>query len=317
MKKNKYIIFATENPSSKFRVSQLSPHCDVYFRKTQPYPKKKGLTSRIKWYLSAAIETAYLALKFRNRVIIQNKFSSKYPILELMYKNIIYDIDDRIWEKGFQRYLFKILLSRAQSIVVANKNIERIVKIYNQNTTIIETPIPYIYKNLGDNCDKSYIYWCVQSGGVKYISKKWIELIEYIGLPLKIVMERLPTKAEKKYLNGIKVEYGVWTGGEEDNKNIINSAVTIMPLDRSSECLFKSSFKALCSLKAETKVIVSPVGYNRNLLNDKDNVISIIEEKEVINKFIYEKYVKNLEVEKILKRHSSENFINLYRGILL
>lgn len=233
-----------------------------------------------------------------------------------MYKNVIYDIDDRVWEKGFQRYLFKILISKARSIVVANKNIERIAKIYNKNTTIIETPIPNIYKKCDNIIYKSYAYWCVQSGGLKYFDNKWIEIMKYIGIPLKIVMERFPTIEEKKYLNAIKVEYSVWTGSEQDNEDINKAVFTIMPLGRNFECLYKSSFKALCSLKAETKVIVSPVGYNRILLNDSNNVISIQEERGAIKEFIIGKYVRNSKIDQIMMRHSLKNFIKSYKQIL-
>lgn len=319
----KFLIITSDNPSSKYRVALLKKNCEHYSRKYSPYPPVGNFRNKIKWYILNTIETIVVARKYKNHTIIQNKISSKYPIAELLYKNVIYDIDDRIWNKGIQRLIFSIIIRKASGVVVANERIYRVIKkMKMERIMIARTPVSEIYsrsrmKKKTDSLNiKPYLYWCVQSIGFTYINESWKELLREIGLPLKIVMERKPLKEEKNILSSLEVDYDVWIGEQADAANIADARATIMPLGRDKHSMYKSSYKALCSLKLGVPVIVTPTGYNSKLLNKSSLAISMQKGAKVILKLIENpEYLNNLDTNEIINIHSADEFFKSYSEV--
>ena len=89
-----------------------------------------------------------------------------------------------------------------------------------------------------------------------------------------------------------------------------------MPLGRDKHSMYKSSYKALCSLKLGVPVIVTPTGYNSKLLNKSSLAISMQKGAKVILKLIENpEYLNNLDTNEIINIHSADEFFKSYSEV--
>jgi glycosyltransferase involved in cell wall biosynthesis len=207
-------------------------------------------------------------------------------ILKKLNKNIIFDLDDAIYENHATvkpslfslDYLFfrlrknnlnKILLS-AKAVTVTVAYLAEYVKKYNKNVHIITGPIDcsaYIFVPKKNN-DKAVVGWIGSPVTAKYVRDilpAFAELLKkYPDIEFHIVGSK-PYEA-----GGINIKFFDWS--EESEIGLLSQFdIGIMPLTDDKWSKGKGGLKILQYFAMGIPVVCSPVGINEELVKDGIN----------------------------------------------
>jgi len=324
-------LFGRKGASSRYRLYQYIPLLeqkgikitayplindrayDVFMGVKKVHPVLKPF-HRIFLVLTAMIKRFFHILKagsFDAVYIQKDVLPSFYLfILKKLNKNLIFDLDDAIYENHAtvkpslfsldnlffrlrKNNLNKILLS-AKSVTVTAPYLAEYVKKHNENVHVITGPIDCsLYEVLGK----------------KDTGKK---VIGWIGSPVtaKYVQDILPAFAElqKRYpdieihivgskpfeVSGINIKFFDWT--EESEIGLLSQFdIGIMPLTDDKWSKGKGGLKILQYFAMEIPVVCSPVGINKELVNDGINgyhAKNMVEWTEKLGKLIENKSLR-------------------------
>jgi glycosyltransferase involved in cell wall biosynthesis len=265
-------------PSARFRIRQYIPHLVPYQIELNEFVSRFGAYPpvqrpyRLLWAVSTLADRSWVILKARrfNLTILQREMLSTFFTLEPLTKRPrILDVDDAIWLRRGGRFA-KRLAEICQGVICGNAFLADVFGAWNRNVVILPTAVDtarFFPKRVHkETLNGEVICWSGVSSGFMYLSQ--------VERPLSIVLSRRPGRRLRiisdrepgfRILHPDLVEYIPWSLQTEVNA-IQTAAVGIMPLDDSLLSRGKCAYKLLTYLACGLPVVASPVGMNKEIL---------------------------------------------------
>lgn len=240
------------------------------------------ITAMIKRFFHILKAGSYDAVYIQKDVLPSLYFMT----LKMLNKNLIFDLDDAIYEnhatvkpslfsldnlffKMRKNNLFKTLRS-ANAVTVTVPYLAEYVKKFNQNVHVITGPIDCsVYKQTSeDTSNKTIIGWIGSPVTVKYVQNVLPAFVElqkkHSDIEFHIVGSK-PFAAED-----INIKFFDWS--EEKEIGLLSRFdIGIMPLTNDKWSKGKGGLKILQYFAMGIPVVCSPVGINEELVNDGIN----------------------------------------------
>ncbi len=278
-----FLIHSLEVNSCRYRVLQYLP-----------YLKKAGIEASIHFYQ----RTWRDKLRFYNSLGNYDIFyihRKLFPPLEFAYirkkaKKIMYDFDDAIMYRSSsaknhysfsRRIKFAYMMRRVDFVIAGNQFLKSKVLPYNPHVEVIPTSIdlsPYASKKKNARKEGPVIVgWLGSSSTLKYLKKLMPPLERlyrrYPQFQLKIVCDQF---LDSSIVPVIKKKWSAET--EEEDLNSFD--IGVMPLADDLWSQGKCGFKILQYFSAGLPAVCTPVGVNRDIVQDSINGFWAQDEKQ-------------------------------------
>jgi glycosyltransferase involved in cell wall biosynthesis len=202
----------------------------------------------------------------------------------LFHKRIIYDFDDAIWlpavslENRWITWLkfpakVRFICSISHTVSVGNHYLEDFARQYGRrvqlNPTVLDTLTSHLPKeNVSRQDDLIRIGWTGSHSTLPYLNlvESVLQQIEdrYPNVEVFIIADQPPN------LNLTRVRFCPWSKTTEvDDLNQLD--IGIMPLSQDEWSMGKCGFKALQYMSVGIPVVASPVGVNRDIIDEGVN----------------------------------------------
>jgi glycosyltransferase involved in cell wall biosynthesis len=268
-----FLIHSLEVNSCRYRVLQYLP-----------YLKKAGIDGSIHFYQRT----------WRDKLIFYNTLGNYdifyihrklFPPLEFAYirrkaKKIIYDFDDAIMYRSSsaknpyslsRRIKFSYMVRRVDFVITGNQFLKSKVIPYNPHVEVIPTSIDLSHYNAKGRRRKGgppIVGWLGSSSTLKYL-KKLMPTLErlyrrYPHFQLKIVCDQFP---ESSTIPLIKQRWSA----ETEQADLKSFDIGIMPLIDDLWSQGKCGLKILQYFGAGVPAVCTPVGINRDIVQDHVN----------------------------------------------
>jgi len=255
-------------------------------------------------------------VRFYDVVVIQRElFFYLPPIFEKAIKKInakiIFDIDDAMFFADqvsygkFYKYLdlekaYKIA-SLSRHVIVGNSYLKKKILPFNSNISIIPTPVDtdrlIPFQKTSNHNSMVVIGWIGNRGNLKnlqMVGNILQDLAKKYNFTLNIV------SSDKFYLDGVKVQNIQWAIDTEI-KSLHNFDIGIMPLEDNEYNRGKCGFKALQYMAVGLPVVCSPIGINKDIIEDGVNGFWAVTPDEWIKNLA--KLIENPTLRQKLGRH--------------
>jgi glycosyltransferase involved in cell wall biosynthesis len=216
-----------------------------------------------------------------------------FPLLELILsrvknKHVIFDFDDSIFIhrdrtlNGINSWLYNLIeyknnvdkiIQNVRHVVVGNTYLSNYALKYNDNVTIIPTPIDadyYVPSEKKHDSSKIIVGWIGTSGNLSYLEELQpvlLSLQRNHDFILKIVSNSINRPLK---LTNIKYEWKEWRL-ETELEDLLSFDIGIMPLVDNEWTKGKCGFKLLQYMSCEIPVVTSAVGTNLEIVQDGEN----------------------------------------------
>jgi len=312
---NKKLIFFTKysfnGASSRYRTFQYidifnneGANCKIYTLFNQNYLDALYNNKRIKkiLYASVSILKRILNVIFIPKCdlcIIEKELIPYFPpLLEkfLKIKNIpfILDYDDAIFINYKKNKTINFLLKNkissiirmSEGVMAGSPYLFDYCKKYNDNSIFIPTSINFKkYDNITiPSSDKLSIGWIGTPSTSNYIIQILPSLLKIINkYKCDVHLIGFDKNIKNKFLNNKNIKIIKW---EYETELIELSKIDIglMPLLNTDWCKGKCALKIIQYLALGIPVVVSPIGANKNIVNNGKNGFFAIDEKDWFNK---------------------------------
>lgn len=259
----------------------------------------------------------------------------EFIVAKIFKKKIIYDFDDAIWLENYNvnnkkvhklKFYSKVnkIIKWSYKISVGNKFLFDYVVKLNSNCVINPTTLdtenyhnPALYKVIKNNLPT--IGWTGSATTNRYLDflePIFLELEKKYDFYVNIISDVDPKLNLKNYI------FTQWNK-ESEVEDLMKFDIGVMPLNNDIWSQGKCGFKALQYMSLEIPAIVSPVGVNIEIVDDKINGFIAHNESEwltildqfLANKSQYEMMEKNAR-KKIVENYSvqsnTQNFLSLF-----
>lgn len=281
-----FLIQGWDVAASRYRVLQYIP-----------YLEKRGVTTQVTTYPSGFIEYARFFNKVKDYDVIflqRKRFNPPFlQMLRYQAKGIVYDFDDAVmyrnstapspYSRTRQRRFARII--RAADYVIAGNNFLREQAArFTERVTVIPTAIDrerYSAKDYREKKDKVTIGWIGDHGSIHYLGKMH-PVFEKLGkkyprLELKIICD---TFLE---FENIAVVKKLWSH-EEEVEDLMSLDIGVMPLLDDPWSWGKCGLKILQYYGVGVPVVCTPVGVNRDVVQNGVNGFFAMTNDEWIGK---------------------------------
>ncbi|MEM8938758.1 MAG: glycosyltransferase family 4 protein [Bacteroidota bacterium] len=235
--------------------------------------------------------------------------------LKKISSKIIYDFDDAIWlmDKNANQGIFNKLknpkktatISKlADLVIVGNKFLATYAKQFNSNVTIIPSTIDFATYSMIPKKEQKRI--CIGWTG----SFSTIKYFETVVPALKLVKKKYGSKVyfkligEPTYKNQELGITGLSWNSATELEDLMELAIGIMPLPDSAWTRGKCGMKALQYMGLEIATIISPIGVNKEIIQDGENGFLASSTKDWVEKISL--LIENADLRKRLGKAGRE-----------
>lgn len=266
-------------PSARFRVRQYIPflrqqgiRVKEFYSIFGSYPPVRAKYIRPLWALATlAQRVPHLSETHGFHItLLQRELLSKFMTLERFTKRPrILDVDDAIWlnRPGFA----KKLAQSCDAVICGNSFLTENFSTWNQHIYTLPTAVdamrfrPIVKKK---NREIQTIVWSGTSSGHCYLLsiEEAIQkvFLSFRDVKLRVISDQLPAF---RWINPRQVEFVPWTP-QSEVKGLQSADIGIMPLDDDLWAKGKCSYKMLTYMACGLPVVVSPVGMNKELIEN-------------------------------------------------
>lgn len=268
-----FLIHSLEVNSCRYRVLQYLP-----------YLKKQGVEVYLHFYQRRWTDKLkfYNTLKNYDLLYLHRKLFSlpEFCYIRKNANKIIYDFDDALMYRSSgsknphsrsRRLKFAFLAKRVDWIVAGNQFLKSEALRYNSNVEVIPTSIDLSrYSMKEDHCQDGRIVigWMGSSSTLKYLKGLTPVLedlfVEFPNICLKIVCDNFFD------LPKMPVIKKRWSQ-EEEVEDLKSFDIGIMPLSNDLWSQGKCGLKILQYYSVGLPVVCSPVGVNKDIVQDNEN----------------------------------------------
>ncbi len=200
-------------------------------------------------------------------------------------KKIIFDFDDAIYANpAYNRKRFDTQISLYDLVVLENVYTKQYVNEHgNKNVTMITGPI---------DCKRYYPENRIGKDGIVIgwignpTTEKYLNILKDIFKKLSVMYENLTFEligAQRINFQGVSLKLKQWSLATEV-ANLQNFDIGIMPLPDNKWTRGKGGYKLLQYMAVGVPSVVSPVGINREIINEGINGFLVNSEREWIEK---------------------------------
>lgn len=301
-------------------------------------PQRPSFRQRIKIYLDALSknEVNCEIARFPSRSVIRKKFFRHCADFDAIYlhkkklncldaywlrrysRKVIYDFDDAVMysdkdpcrESYSRERLFRRTVKSADLVIAGNPYLADHARRYNQNVEMLPTGInvdDYQKNAVRKNDGKIVLVWIGSKSTLKYLYQ--------IGEALEEIGQRYPQAVlriicdEFLDLTHIPVEKKIWSL-ESQSVELATSDIGLSPLPDNRFTRGKCGFKILQYAAASLPTVSSPVGVNRDYVQDGVTGYHAINHKQWVDKI--SRLIDNPQVVKSMgqnaRREVEKNF---------
>lgn len=266
-------------------------------------PPSKNISERLRYMIQI-----FINLRKSHVVFIQKKIF-KRSIFFLIHKtnpNIIFDFDDALFakpssisQKNYNSFKakknFHYTLKKSKAVITGNLFLKEYATQYNKNVHVIPTPVEMIKsQNINELNEKTKITvgWIGRSGNLIYLKdleSVFVHINNQFGdkFVLKIICD------EPLYFKNINIVNVQWSL-ESEAKEISDIDIGLMPLRDDEWSHGICAFKMLQFMSYGIPVVASPVGMNKEIIQDGFNGFLAFTQDEWFSKISSLIYNKNL-----------------------
>jgi len=307
------VPYPTEGASNRYRVEQYLPilrkegiECTVrpfvspeFFKIL--YQKHRRI-EKVFHFLSASVKRFLditRAAEYDLIFVHLEAFPFGPAVLEHIFskfkKGIIYDFEDAVYLPNFRsgnrfiRYLrypqkFYHILNLSSHVIVCNKYMEKLVRTYNNNVSIVPTSIDmdrFTLRDFGPDSAKPTIGWIGSHTTLHYLkglAGVFSSLARKYEFSLRII-----GGGENFDIPGVNVINEDWSL-EREVENFQKLDIGIYPLPNDERSRAKTPFKTIQYMSVGASSVVSRVGGNRDIIRDGVNGFLASDENEWFEK---------------------------------
>jgi len=268
-----FLIHSLEGSSCRYRVLQYLP-----------YLKQKGVEASVHFYQRRWLDKLkfYRTLGHYDILYLHRKLfhPMEFWVLRRKASRIIYDFDDALMYRSSsseepysfsRRMKFAYLVRRVNFVIAGNQFLRSEVLPYNPRVEVIPTSIDLSLYHLKESSSREgplTIGWLGSGSTLKYL-KPMIPIFETIykkgqNIQLKIVCDQF---LDSPILPVIKKRWSL----EEEEADLKSFDIGIMPLKDDLWSRGKCGLKILQYYSVGVPVICTPVGVNRDMVEDGVN----------------------------------------------
>ena len=281
-----FLIQGWDVAASRYRVLQYLP-----------YLEQRGVETQVATYPRGIIEYAQFFGKVKDYDVIflqRKRFNPPFlQILRSWANGIVYDFDDAVMYRNStapspysrtRQKRFARIIKAADHVIAGNSFLRDQAARFTERVTIIPTSIDrdrYYAKDARDKKNKVTIGWIGDHGSIHYLDKMRpiFEKLgkKYSNLELKIICD---TFVECENITVVKK---LWSQQEEVD-DLKSLDIGVMPLVDDPWSWGKCGLKILQYYGVGVPVVCTPVGVNRDVVQDRVNGFWAMTDDEWIGK---------------------------------
>ncbi len=241
----------------------------------------------------------------------------EFVVAKIFRKRIIYDFDDSIWipntskqnsMASFWKWNGKVksICKWSRCISVGNEYLAEFALIYNDRVYVVPTTIDNSKVGRGAPVTEvTTLGWTGTHSTLKYLEQIADEInpiIDDYGLKFKVICNQEPSFFLKNMM------YKKWSK-ESEVEDLSRIDIGLMPLDEDDWSKGKCGFKALQYMALGIPCVISPVGVNKQIINDSSAGL-LSEEGEWAKKI--EMIVKDFTLRKTMAQNGVNYILSEY-----
>lgn len=269
-----FLVSRLDKPSTKFRIRSYLPLLANEGIRTELFPVSRRALSRWRFFYH---------LDRYDLVIVQKKLFSPWELTYIRHRSrsLIYDFDDAVmFKKGekmdpdnpVRRKSFERTVRLCDQVIAGNAYLRGKAEIFSHSVSVIPTPIDaaaYVPHKRQHSAEKIIIGWLGSKSTVVYLRPLLPVILE-----LKTKFPHLEMKVVSDSFQGLEGSRGmiqkVWREAEEI-EDLQSFDIGIMPLPDDPWTRGKCGFKLLQYQAVGLPVVCSPVGVNKEIVNEGVN----------------------------------------------